>query len=106
MNGKPTGVVDLTPYLLPGLHRDKIAAAYLAAPGRELESGKFASPESSSALVANTFGLFLENPGILPEFPVGLVLDRPFKSISLEAVLRFPWRGGRHPCLDVLLTTP
>jgi len=30
------------------------------APGNEIESGKFASPESSAALVANAFGLFLD----------------------------------------------
>ena len=25
--------------------------------------------------------------------------------MALEAIVRFPWTGGRHPCLDVLIAT-
>jgi hypothetical protein len=44
---------------LPGLPAELIRAAYLNAPGNEIVSGKFASLESSAALVANAFGFFL-----------------------------------------------
>src|SRR5690606_23597825 len=53
--------------LLPGLPIDLIQTCYTAAPGNEIASGKFASPDSSSALVANTFGLFQLRPADLPK---------------------------------------
>jgi hypothetical protein len=88
---------------LPGLPVERIKACYAAAPGNEIESGKFASPESSAALTANSFGFFLDRPGDLPPLPDGADLGWPAASVCLEAVVRFPWRGGRHPCLDVLI---
>ncbi len=90
---------------LPGLPVDLIRAAYSRAPGNELESGKFASPESSAALVANTFGLFLDRPADMP--PLAVAPDGPWTPLSaqLEAIVRFPWSGGRHPCLHVLVVT-
>ena len=91
--------------LLSGLPIDLIRAAYLAAPGNEIESGKFASPESSAALVANAFGLFLDQPSILPPLPSVSRIGWPASSVGLEVTLRFPWSGGRHPCLDVLIAT-
>lgn len=90
---------------LPGLPIDLILAAYLNAPGNEIESGKFASPESSAALVANTFGLFLDKPATLPALPGTEDCGWPASSLSLEAIVRFPWAGGRHPCLDALIVT-
>jgi hypothetical protein len=42
--------------LLPGLPGELIRACYAAAPGNEIASAKFASPESSAALAASTFG--------------------------------------------------
>ena len=72
--------------LLPGLPRDMIRAAYLGAPGDEIESGKFASPESSAALVANAFGLFLTNPATFPALPGTADCGWPAKSVALEAV--------------------
>ena len=30
----------------------------------------------------------------------------PARSLGLEAEIRFPWRGGRHPILDCLVETP
>src|SRR5688572_28340012 len=55
--------------LLPGLPIALIRAAYLAAPGNEIESGKFRNRESSSALVANAFGPFFAEPEGLPPLP-------------------------------------
>jgi hypothetical protein len=83
--------------ILPYLPRDRIKACYAAAPGNELRR-KFSSPKSSAALVANAFGLFLEQPGLLE----GLPIERPSK-VNLECEVRFPWAGGRHPYLDVLI---
>lgn len=91
--------------LLPGLPAEAIRACYAAAPGNEIESGKFASPESSAALVANSFGWFLEQPEALPPLPGKEDLGWPATRVGLEAIVRFPWSGGRHPCLDVLIET-
>ncbi len=90
---------------LPGLPVDAIRSAYLAAPGNEIASGKFASPESSAALVANTFGAFLTEPATLLALPGTSDCGWPAQSVRLEAIVRFPWAGGRHPCLDVLIVT-
>ena len=90
---------------LPGLPTKLILAAYRDAPGNEIDSGKFANPESSAALVANAFGLFLEKPSTLPPLPRTQDCGWPALSIVLEALVRFPWSGGRHPCLDVLIVT-
>lgn len=91
--------------LLPGLPVDRIRACYAAAPGNELASGKFQSPESSAALAANTFGFFLDRPAELPPLPLRLDLGWPPLSVDLEVENRFPWRGGRHPWLDAMVET-
>src|ERR1700692_4301789 len=91
---------------LPNLPEQLIRAAYMAAPGNEIETGKFASPESSAALVANAFGLFLDRPGDMPPLSQDQDWGWPPISVRLEATVRFPWAGGRHPCLDVLVETP
>jgi hypothetical protein len=96
---------DIEPFLLAGLPRELIRASYAAAPGNEIESGKFASPESSAVLVANAFGFFLDRPQDLPAFPDTDPLGWPASSVTLEVPVRFPWSGGRHPCLDVLIET-
>ena len=72
-------------------------------PGNEVKSGKFDSPESSAALVANGFGLFLNRPADLPPLP-GVPMGQ-VETVDLEAEMRFPWSGGRHPWLDVGITT-
>ncbi len=90
---------------LPGLPVNLIRAAYVAAPGHEIDSGKFLSPESSSALVANAFGLFLDRATLMPPLPRTQDFGWPAASVELEAIVRFPWSGGRHPCLDVLVVT-
>lgn len=91
--------------ILPGLARELILGRYAAAPGNEIESGKFRSPESSARLVANSFGLFLTQPRDLPALPGCESWGWPALSVCLEAIVRFPWRGGHHPCLDVLVET-
>jgi hypothetical protein len=88
---------------LPGVPAEAVLAALSRAPGSELASGKFDSPESSAALVANAFGWFLERPRSmlpLPGVPMGLPV-----TLDIEAELRFPWSGGRHPWLDAVITT-
>lgn len=91
--------------LLPGMPIDRILACYAAAPGNEIESGKFSSPESSAALAANTFGYFLDRAADLPPLPGCRGLGWPACDVRLEADVRFPWPGGTHPCLDALVET-
>jgi hypothetical protein len=90
---------------LPGVPSDLLRAYYSQAPGNEIETGKFSHPESSAALAGNTFGIFLNKPLDLPPIPG---LEREWStvtSVSLETTLQFPWHAGRHPCLDVFVTT-
>ena len=54
--------------------------------------------------MANGFGYFLSRADLLPPLP-GIVGAWPPRSLSLEGIARFPWAGGRHPCLDVLIDT-
>jgi hypothetical protein len=91
------------PDFLPGVPADAVHSALSRAPGNELASGKFDSPESSSALAANAFGWFLDRPALLPALH-GVPMGRP-DVVELEAEMRFPWSGGRHPWLDAALTT-
>jgi hypothetical protein len=90
---------------LSHLNHALIEAAYRAGAGNELDSGKLLSPESSAALVANAFGLFLDRPQDLPPIPGTDGLGWPAQRVKLEACVRFPWAGGRHPWLDVLIET-
>jgi hypothetical protein len=90
--------------LIPGLPTEQILARYERAPGNELESAKFASPESSAALVANTFGFFLQRPREFP-LPSDWRAGPEAIRILLEEEVRFPWSGGTHPWLDVVLET-
>jgi hypothetical protein len=91
------------PTFLPGVPAETVLAALGRSPGNELRSGKFDSAESSAALVANAFGWFLDRPRSmlpLPGVPMGLP-----ETVEIEAELRFPWTGGRHPWLDAVVTT-
>lgn len=91
---------------LPGVPSGQIEEIYNAAPGNEIASGKFDSPESSAALVANTFGFFLNRPGDLPLLPWCMDIGWPASSLALEKEVRFPWRSRwGHPVLDVILAT-
>ena len=86
----------------------------LGVPGPEIEavfqdaiaSGRFDSPESSAALVANAFGFFFLRSAALPHLPGCGDETWPARSLTLEAEVRFPWSGGRHPVLDCLVSTP
>ncbi|MEO8244220.1 MAG: hypothetical protein ABI832_18095 [bacterium] len=89
---------------LPDLPDARILEALRRSPGHELNRGKFDGPESSAALVANAFGWFLDRPSDLPALP-GVPAGQAL-SVALEAEMRFPWRGGRHPWLDVAIETP
>lgn len=90
------------PDFLPELPEDLILAALERAPGNELKSGKFDSAESSSALAANAFGWFLKRPELFPVLPGGLGQAR---DVMIEAEMRFPWAGGKHPWLDAAIVT-
>ncbi len=91
------------PDFLPGVPAETVLAALSRAPGNEFASGKFDSPESSAALAANAFGWFLDRPALLPALP-NVPMGQP-ETVELEAEMRFPWSGGRHPWMDVALTT-
>ncbi len=88
---------------LPGVPGDKVLAALKRSPGNEVDRRKFASPESSAALAANALGWFLERPSLMPPLP-GVPMGK-VDTVDVEAEMRFPWSGGRHPWLDAALTT-
>jgi hypothetical protein len=88
---------------LPGVPAEAVLAALGRAPGSELASGKFGSPESSAALVANALGWFLDRPKDLPPLP-RVPMGQP-EDMEIEAEMRFPWAGGRHPWMDAAITT-
>ena len=96
----------MTDRFLPGVPGAEIERIFNAAAGNEIVTGKFDSPESSAALAANAFGYFLKRPQNLPPLPDCDRVAWPARSLSLEATVRFPWSGGRHPVLDCLVTTP
>lgn len=90
---------------LPGVAVDHVLERLAKAGGKELDSGKFFSPESSAALAVNTFGRFVDAPADLPPFP-GVEWDAPPIRVEVEYCARFPWAGGRHPWLDAMVETP
>ncbi len=89
------------PVFLPGVPAERVLAALRRSPGGELASGKFDSPESSAALAVNAFGWFLDRPRSLPPLP-GVPMGHP-ETVEVEAEMRFPWAGGRHPWLDAAI---
>jgi hypothetical protein len=91
--------------LLDHLPKNLVLQALRSAPGQEIERGKLDSPESSAALAANLFGYFLDKPGLLPPLPDLEDGGWPARDVRLEAEMRFPWAGGRHPWLDALIET-
>lgn len=93
------------PEFLPGVPVDYVLQRFALAGGNEVESGKLASPESSAALAANCFAWFAHRPHLLPPFP-GVTANYPAVSVDIEACVRLPWSGGRHPWLDALIITP
>ena len=95
----------MTGRFLPGVPGPEIEAIFNAAAGNEIAAGKFDSPESSAALAANAFGFFLGQAADLPPLPGCGGETWPARTLKIEAEVRFPWRGGRHPVLDCLVTT-
>ena len=92
----------MTDRCLPGVPYAQIEKIYR----NEISNGRFDSPESSYALAANTFGFFLNRLEDLPPLPK---MDRemwPVHSLDLERRVNFPWRGGKHPVLNVFISTP
>lgn len=85
---------------------EKVCAEHLKFAENDLESGSILIPRSSAAIVANVFGIFLEEPGLLPEFIEDLQIG-PFMSVGLEHCAYFPWpkNHGSHPRLDVMIET-
>jgi hypothetical protein len=92
------------PQFLQGVAADHVIGRLRAAGGKEIESGKLASPESSAALAVNTFGWFVERPHLLPPLP-GLAHTGMPRMVDVEYCARFPWSGGRHPWLDAVVET-
>ena len=89
---------------LPGLPVGLIRSAFENAGGHE--NARLDHPKSSAALVANTFGLFLgEAADRCPPLPRTRDFGWPAISVCLEKNIHFPWAGGRHPWLDVLIET-
>jgi len=86
-------------WLLPGVPVDYVTRQLGRAAGNELESGKFASQQSSAALAVNVFAWFQPRPHLLPAMPE-LADIGPAQSVDVEFQARFPWSGGRHPWLD------
>lgn len=99
-----TAQYQMASLFLPGVPVDHILQRLADAGGKEVESGKLASPESSAALAVNCFGWFIPRPHLLPSFPdlgeVGRV-----ELVDIEFCARFPWSGGRHPGLDAVIQT-
>lgn len=91
---------------LPGVPGPQIEKILNAAPGDEIRSGKFDSPESSAALAVNAFGYFLNRAQDLPPLPGCNYGVWPATSLALEAEVKSPWKSEHHPHLDVLVTTP
>jgi hypothetical protein len=84
---------------LPGVPADAVLAALQRLPGLDLDS-----PDSSAALVANTFGWFLERPRLLLPLP-GVPMGLP-ETVELGVEMQLPLRGTRHPRFDAAVTTP
>ena len=84
---------------LPGVPAEAVLATLGKLPGSDLDS-----PDSSSALVANTFGWFLTRPRLLLPFP-GVPMGLP-EAVELGVELQLPMRGVRHPRVDAVVTTP
>jgi hypothetical protein len=90
---------------LPGIPASHVLDRLTKAGGKEIESGKFSSTESSAALAVNCFGWFVERPERLPPLP-GLETAGVPEMVDVEFCARFPWSGGRHPWLDAVVKTP
>lgn len=91
-------------YFLPGVSAEHVLNRLAEAGGKEVESGKFAGPESSAALTVNCFGWFVERTDIFPALPGSEELAA-VELVDVEFTARFPWNGGRHPWLSAVVQT-
>ena len=98
------GFVNGQPFL-SGIPVNHVLDRLAKAGGKEIESGKFSSPESSAALAVNCFGWFIERPRQLPPLK-GLDDAGIPEMVDIEFCAQFPWAGGRHPWLDAVVQTP
>lgn len=89
---------------LPDIPVNHVLDRLARADGREVQSGKFSSPESSAALAVNCFGWFIERPERLPPL-TGLESAGIPDMVDIEFGARFPWSGGHHPWLDAVVQT-
>jgi hypothetical protein len=87
---------------LPGVPAEHVLERLRSAGGKEIESGKFASEQSSAALAVNTFGWFVPRPRLVPPIPGLTMIGMPTR-VEVEYRARFPWAGGRHPWLDAMI---
>ena len=90
---------------LPGIPVSHVATRLAKAGGKEIESGKLLSSESSAALAVNCFGWLIERPELLPPL-IGLETAGVPELVDVVFCARFPWSGGRHPWLDAVVQTP
>jgi len=93
------------PQFLPGVPVSHVLQRLANAAGKEIESAKFSSLESSAALAVNCFGWFIERPEQLPPLK-GIETAGVPGMVDVEFCARFPWPGGRHPWLDAVVETP
>jgi len=92
------------PQFLPGVPAIHVLARLAKAGGKEIQSGKLSSRESSAALAVNCFGWFIERPGQFPSLP-RLENAGVAEWVEVEFCVRFPWAGGSHPWLDAAVQT-
>lgn len=93
-----------SPGFLPGVPTEHVLNRLAEAGGKEVESGKLGSPESSAALAVNCFGWFIERLNIFPPL-LGMANFDRVEMVDVEFTARFPWSGGRHPWLDAVVQT-
>ena len=82
----------MTGRFLPGVPGPDIEAIFEAAPGNEIGTGKFDSPESSAALAANAFGFFLNRASDLPARRVARA--NPGRLVRSASKPKFASRGA------------
>ncbi len=87
---------------LPGVPVEHVLRRLSRADGQEIESGKFASAESSAALAVNCFGWFIPRFELFPAFSVLPDVGK-VELVDVEFCARFPWSGGKHPWLDAVV---
>ena len=94
--GVPGAKIEIS--LPPGAYRREIMP-------RENAPPRIDSKISSSALVMNAFGFFFERPADIPLLPDCDDSWWPPRRMLFEKRLDFPWNRGRHPELDVVVST-